>query len=119
MIAWLIGSAILWFRHKAQRSQPRSHEERKEFKKAFLRDFVIQQRISVYSRRDTETVDRIVEDICFIPYLLCRRRGSEELFMFVRMIMTVSLRTGGMFDASTAGLALMPTAVLPQNDSPP
>ena len=35
------------------------------------------------------------------------------------MVMFVGLRTGGMFDLSTARLAVMPTAILSQDYPPP
>ena len=42
-----------------------------------------------------------------------------QLFVGVGMVMLMRLRTGEMFDSSTARFAVMTTAILSQDDAPP
>jgi hypothetical protein len=41
------------------------------------------------------------------------------MFMIVMVVMSVCLRTGGVFDPSTPGLAVVAAAILPQDHTPP
>ncbi len=42
-----------------------------------------------------------------------------QLLVRMSVVMLVSLRTGEIFDSSTAWFAIMPTTILSQDDAPP